>query len=416
MLMAMLNRLPNKMKKILIPLFLLTAGMLYASGVFAQSPDEMYLAGNASLKKGDYNKAVENLSMAITRDNADERLFIHRGDAFLKLDNPEQAIKDYNEANEINPGVADLSLARVYAMEGDAVKAVSCLKNHLESPFRIAEDSIKKDPAFNRIQESAEWQNLWQNEWYNDSEKSVADAKYYLRKTNLDQAISVLDEAARKDPNNTMVLLARANAFMKQANYGAAAGDYSAAISKDKMLTEAYAGRGKANIYMRRFKEAVSDFNRVLKDDPSAFDAYLKRAEANAGLSNWDAAVRDMQVYLKYFDDDLHAIYICGGYYYSSGDYMNALKCFNRNLKEDPNNAQYFKARGMTYLKTNTYKYAASDLSMSLDLNAEDSEAWMYHGLAAIKTGDVQNGCSSLRRAQSMGNTEAVKYVLDNCQ
>lgn len=416
MLMAMLNRLPNKMKKSLTPLFLLTAGMLYASGLFAQSPDEMYLAGNASLKKGDYNKAVENLSMAISRDNADERLFIHRGDAFLKLNDPEQAIKDYNEANEINPGVADFSLARVYALQGDVVKAVSCLKDHLGSAFRIEEDSIKKDPAFNRIQESAEWQNLWQNEWYNDSEKSVADARYYLRKRNVDQAISILDKALSKDPANTMVLLARANAFIKQSNFGAAAGDYSSAISKDKMLTEAYAGRGKANIYLGRFKEAVSDFNRVLKDDPSDFETYLKRAEANAGLSNWDAAVKDMQVYLKYFDDDLHAVYVCGGYYYSAGDYINALKCFNRNLKEDPNNAQYFKARGKTYLKTNTYKYAVSDLSMSLDLNAEDSETWMYHGLAAIKTGDAQNGCSSLRRAQAMGNTDAVKLVLENCQ
>ncbi len=105
----------------------------------------------------------------------------------------------------------------------------------------------------------------------------------------------------------------------------------------------------------------------------------------------------------------------CGEYYYDGGDYMNALKYFNINLKEDPVNSQYFKARGKTYLKTATYKYAMSDLSMSLDLNPDDAETWMYLGLAKIQSGDKTNGCSDLQKAQQLGNTEVLKYIVDNC-
>ena len=76
----------------------------------------------------------------------------------------------------------------------------------------------------------------------------------------------------------------------------------------------------------------------------------------------------------------LWALYQCGEYYFEAEDYINALKCFNRNLKEDPNNGLYYKARGKTYLKTATYRYAISDLSMSLDLRPDDAETWMYHG------------------------------------
>jgi tetratricopeptide (TPR) repeat protein len=159
----------------------------------------------------------------------------------------------------------------------------------------------------------------------------------------------------------------------------------------------------------------VNDFNKALRENPADFKLYLKRAEAYAGQMNWQRAIKDVQMYLKYFGDDQNATFQCGEYYYSSGDYMNALKYFNSNLQDDPNNAVYFKARGKTYLNTGTNKYAVSDLSMSLDLNPNDAETWMFHGLAAIRTGNMEAGCSSLRRAQAMGNNAAVKHLIENC-
>jgi hypothetical protein len=52
---------------------------------------------------------------------------------------------------------------------------------------------------------------------------------------------------------------------------------------------------------------------------------------------------------------------------------------------------------------------------MALDLNPNDDETWMFHGVALIKSGN-DNGCASLKKAQSMGNAEAVKYILENCR
>jgi tetratricopeptide (TPR) repeat protein len=390
-------------------------GLSCGLSVFCQSPDEMYLAGSANLIKGEYGKAVENLSMAISRDNADEQLFIRRGNALLKMNEMDRAVADFNEANQIKPDVADLWLARAFANEGDAGRAVSYLQNHLQSVFRINEDSIKKDPSFNKIQESAEWEALWQKDWYTGTDKAIADAQFYSRKKQYDEAVSALDKAVLLEPDNTRVLLERGKVFMRQGNFAAAAGDFSSAISKDKTLTPAFKARGVAYLNLEKYKDAAADFTRALRDDVSDFDIYLKRAASFAGLENWTAAIKDMQVYMKYFENDPGAVFTCGEYYYDSQDYINALKCFNRNLKEDPNNPAYFKARGMTYLQTNTYRFAVNDLSMSLDLNPYDSETWMYHGLAAIKTGDTADGCSSLRHAQSMGNAEAVRYVLENC-
>ena len=176
-----------------------------------------------------------------------------------------------------------------------------------------------------------------------------------------------------------------------------------------------YYNRALAFLGAGRFKDALADFNKALREFPENFDGYLKRAEAYAGMENYEAARKDVLFYLNYFNDDQKAVFQCGEYYYDGGDYMNALKYFNINLKEDPVNGLYFKARGKTYLKTATYKYAMSDLSMSLDLNPDDGETWMYLGLAKIQSGDKTNGCSDLHKAQQLGNTEVLRYIVDNC-
>jgi Flp pilus assembly protein TadD len=95
---------------------------------------------------------------------------------------------------------------------------------------------------------------------------------------------------------------------------------------------------------------------------------------------------------------------------------MNSLRCFNSNLKEDQANPVYFKARGKAYLKTSTLQYAISDLSMSLDLNPEDGETWMYLGVAKLQAGLKEEACSDFRKAIQLGMTAALQYQVDNCR
>jgi tetratricopeptide (TPR) repeat protein len=405
------------------------------SGIFninGQPTDENYLSGCALFKKGQNSKALERLALAISRNNADENLFIKRGEVLLASGDIENAIKDFDEANIIYPGVADLWLARAYSLSGETDKAISCLKSHLESDLRLPGDSIKKDPAFDNIQTTAAWEALWNREWYSDEEKAVAEADYYNRKQLYDEAIAILNKEIAGNPSSKLLLSSRGKVYFNQGNYAAAIADYTAALNLEKkdanqkrnrsfFLTPegvggGYPSRGLAYLKAERYKDATNDFTRAIKDHPENFQLYLLRAESYAGQNDWQSAIKDIQFYLKYFEDDQHALYLCGKLYYGSEDYINALKYFNRNLKDDPNNSLYYKARGMTYLKTSTYRYAINDLSMSLDLNPDDAETWMYLGVAKIQSGDEENGCSDLKRSQQMGNAEAVRYMVEDCR
>jgi tetratricopeptide (TPR) repeat protein len=410
-----------------IILVLLAFALVFSQGAKSQTPDAGLLAGCAFYRSGNYTKALESFTVAISRNNADERLFLYRGRVLLELKDYENAIKDFSEANEIIPGIGDIWLAKANALAGNADQALAFLKSHLSSDFRMPEDSIKKDRAFEGLHASQGWYALWEKDWYNDQEKAGKEAAYYLKKGQPDKAISYLDEQITGPQSGPGLFALRGKVYLKQGNYAAAIADYTSALNMGKKAGQSqplptlnpeessYYNRALAYSGAGRFKDALADFNRALREFPENFDGYLQRAAVYAGMENYEAARKDVLFYLNYFKDDQKAIFLCGEYYYDGGDFMNALKYFNINLKEDPVNALYFKARGKTYLKTATYKYAMSDLSMSLDLNPDDSETWMYLGLAKIQSGDKANGCSDLHKAQQMGNTEVLKYIVDNC-
>jgi tetratricopeptide (TPR) repeat protein len=383
---------------------------------FPQAPDAFYLAGCASFKKGEYSNAVENFSAAISHNNADEQLFIKRGMALLHQKDFDGATSDFKEANLIYPGMADIWLSRSYALSGDYGNAVALLKSHLQSEFRLPEDSIKRDPAFDGLQTTVEWDALWQQDWYNREEKIAGEADYFCKKKLFEQANSLVSEAIAASPDNKLFLALRGKISMDQENYAASIADYSAALNLDKNYSAVYPLRAVAYYKAGRYRDAVNDLNRAIRTDPAGFSLYLQRAGAYAAIQSWEPAIKDMLFYLKYFENDQEAMHQCGEYCFESGDYINALKYFNKNLKEDPNNSVFYKSRGKTYLKTATYRYAISDLSMSLDLNPDDAETWMYLGIAKIESGDKENGCSDLERARNMGESRSIKFTIENCR
>ncbi len=387
----------------------------YGAILLGQPVDDQYLQGSAFALKGEYQNAIEQYSQVIYRNNADENLFLKRGAVYLNMGKFNEALTDFNEANEINPHLADIWIARVYSMEGNAELAVQFLKSHLTSPFRLQEDSIKRDIAFDRIQETAAWFALWENDWYDNTEKILSEADRYVKRKQYEKAIAFIDDQLASESDYRLLVI-RGKAFMGQQNFAAAAGDFSSALNIQKQIPGLFAQRGHAFLKTGRAKEAVSDFTKALKEDPADFSLYPLRAQAYANLKNWTSAIKDMQMVLKYFEEDMNAVFVCGTYYYEAADYINALKCFNRNLKDDPNHSEYYKARGKTYYKTGTYRYSINDLSMSLDLNPNDAEVWMYYGIASIKSGDKDTGCSSLKKSKDLGNTEVLQYIIDFCQ
>ncbi len=382
----------------------------------AQDASELYLMGAAALRQGNYDQAEGYLTSALTGAVDRTSCYMKRGEAFYRMRQYERALSDFLAAGELQPGVGDLWLARTYACLGSFEQSLSFLRKHLASPLHETESLIRKDDAFDRLQYTDGWYDLWEQEWYSQDEKLLSEVAYYSGRGNTADAFALVDRGIAEKPGNASLLNARGKLNVKAGNYAAAIADFSAAIQADRNNGEYLAARGFAYCKAGRYKDAISDFNRVLAADPGYFDAYTGRAEAYAASGSYDLAARDLQTYLKYFPGDLPSLFLSGEYSFRQGKYIQALDFFNLILKADPDNAAYYKARGKTYLMTRTYGYAIRDLTMSLDLDPDDGETYRYLGQARLASGDAESACSDFEKARRLGDSQAVKYILENCR
>jgi tetratricopeptide (TPR) repeat protein len=382
----------------------------------AQTGQDDYLHGVADVMKEDYTSAVDNLTMALESGLPGYRVLMKRGEAWYNLGQFDLAIRDFIEVNAILPEAADFWLSKCYAAIGNVRSAVSSLERHLRSDFRLPEEEIKKDPAFDALQLSDEWFLLWQGDWYNAEEKVIQEASYHLERGSTGDALNEIESALAKGIEGSGILAFRGRIYLEEHNFGPAISDFTVALEREDNNDQYYFYRGVANIGVGRFKEAVGDFTRVLREEPDRFEAYLLRAKAYAGMKSYDLALEDANTYLEYFDSDQDAIFLCGGIYFQQGDYLSALECYNKNMKSDPYNAAYFKARGMTYAMTRTFQYAVNDLSMSLDLDPSDGETWLYLGIAELGSGNGTAACSDFEQARRLGEARALEYIVEKCQ
>ncbi|MBN1158660.1 MAG: tetratricopeptide repeat protein [Bacteroidales bacterium] len=401
------------MKKLCI---ILITGLSVLNSLTGQTADEYYLKGVAYIEQDSNRLAADNLTRALELNQSDVKILLKRGEAYYCLNERNRAIADFQAANEIIPGAADIWLARCFAQNGDDKNVLSYLEKHLASAYRLPETQIKRDPAFDGLQLTDEWYTLWQKEWYTPEEVMMREAEYYMDRDRPDEALKLVESALTGGMTGPALFCLRGRINLVQGYYAPAISDLTSAINQDKSHVDCYQYRGQANLGAGRYKDAADDFTRVLRDQPEYFEGYLKRAEAYAGMESYDLAVQDMLHYLKYFGSDQTAIYRCGEYCFMKGDYLNALKYFNMNMQADGDNALYYKARGKTYTMTRTYRYAIYDLTMSLDLDPSDGETWMYLGIARLETGDRAAACSDFQKALRAGETRALRYIIDHCQ
>jgi len=385
-------------------------------GSNAQETDDLYCKGVANLKTGNYYEAINFLTSAIKLEPNNSLLYLKRGEAYYQSNLLDNALNDFLETYTLDKNKANLWLSRTYARIGNEEKSLFYLREHLNSGYHLKEKYIKKDSAFDKLQYTDGWYVLWQENWYTGEEEIEDEVEYLLHKEKYLDALSLLDEKISESENPRTLYACRAKVYSKLNNYKGAVADWDNAIALERNIQDYYIERGKVYYKLGKFEDAAEDFTKVLRKDPAYFSLYIERAHAYAQSKKYSLAIRDVETYLGYFEDNQEAIALCGDLYYLDENYIEALKYYNRNLRLDKSKPEYYKARGKTYLKTRTYRFAINDLSMALDLFPNDGETYLLKGIALFESGDVEGACSDWNKARKYGETRAVEYLFKHCQ
>jgi len=381
----------------------------------SQHSEDARIDAFGKFESGAYNEAVDAFNKLLTENSInDQKIELYRGIAEYKLKNYQAAISDLKASGDKNNSGSDIWLARVYADLNDKQNAIFYIQRYLQKADDPFPEKINKDSAFRFLYRTNEWLDLWQKNWMNDTQKALLDADYYLSGKDFGQAHQIIENEIIKNGTNTQLIAFNSEIYEKEGNLELALNEVNKAITIDPESNELLKLKASYLSSLGKFSDAVIDLNHVVKNCPEDFDARYSRAGAALNAKQIELAKSDIQLYLKYFGTE-KTFYLAGQIYYASGEYLNALKYFNRLMDKKYPDVRYYRARGMTYYQTNSFDQAVYDLSMSLDLEPGNAEANLYLGLAQYYNGNAKSACYYWNRAKELGELKSITYLQKYC-
>jgi tetratricopeptide (TPR) repeat protein len=136
--------------------------------------------------------------------------------------------------------------------------------------------------------------------------------------------------------------LDRGKAYAATRQFDRAISDLNIAIEKNPNDAKAYGLRGLAYKYQDRYDKAISDFNRAVEINPKAAAQgriYFERGGAYAMKGQYDNAISDYTKAIEIDSKNADAYYLRGSTYRDRGRYEKAISDFTKAIEIDPGHA-----------------------------------------------------------------------------
>jgi tetratricopeptide (TPR) repeat protein len=287
-------------------------------GLAAQDTAPAREAGVA-LARGSFDQAVALYTTALqdkTLPN-ERRAVLHtdRGVAYARLQNPKEAIEDFNRAIQLYP-----EYAAIYNNRGNVLLGIGAVR----------------------------------------------------------EAMKDFDRALVLAPGYAAAYSNRAGAQLRLGEINLAIADYSKAISLVPANPAAYTGRGRAHLAAGRPQSAIRDFTRAVGFDARFSAAYRARAEARMMIERYDEAIEDFSRAIAFETRNADLYVLRGLAYLAADNAASAVKDFSTAIEINPRNARAYAARGLAYAKASAYEDALNDLGRAIELEPRSPKAFAY--------------------------------------
>jgi tetratricopeptide (TPR) repeat protein len=404
--------------------------------------------------------AIAQYKLAIASDPHFLQPFMQMAECYLEKRDTAQALAAYNEALKLNPGLVpvQLRLAEMHAALGNRDTSIQFAQQVLErqpsnvtARLLLSRGLIAQHELARAQQElnaliaqnpnsaliNAELGNL------SMTQGRQADAeRYYARAVQLDStnvdalnglvvidlsrrkpdaAFARLDDALRRSPNNSKLLLLAAQTRIATGDSRASEELLKKTIAADPQNMRAYSTLGAVYARQGKLAEAQKQFESISAAEPKAIfprtmagilyqlqnnpaaaqQAYesVLQLDPRAGVAannlaymyasgngNLDVALRLAQTAKQQLPDDPDVSDTLGWIYFRKGLPELAIRPISESTQKDPKNAIYQYHLGLAYAKTGNKAAARQALERALALDANfDGAADARTTLAALK-------------------------------
>lgn len=310
--------------------------------------------GNLNGALGLYNEALADQSLTNDRRAT---IFSDRGALYARLNQPKQAIDDFNRAVQLFP-----EYPAIYNNRGSALLAIGLAREAVKDFDR----AIVLSPGY-----AAAYNNR---------------AAAYLELKQTAAAIADFTRAIELSPQALAPLNGRGRALLASGRPQAALRDFTRAIATDARFSLGYRNRAEARMQLERFGEAAEDLSRAVAFEPEEAEVYVQRGLAYLAARNTEAALKD----------------------------------FARAIELDSGLAQAYAYRGLTHARINAFAEAEADLARALEIDPRLAFAYAVRAFAAVQSGQLDLARRELERAIKIAPEQAevlwVKGIVEEAQ
>ena len=238
-----------------------------------ENPSAFFQRGYAYYQLRNLPQSLSDFTQVINLDPTSSLAFsslFYRGNLRMSLGDSQGAVRDYNQAIEV-----DSTDARAFVQRGQAENALGRSGNALKSYSQ----AIRLDP------------NL-----------AAAYLNRCLTKSNLNDqpgAISDCTEATGINPNLISAYQNRGLAYHRAGNYRGAISDLNVAIKLDGEDATSYYQRGLIRLDLQDKDGAIGDFNTAIQFKSDHVFAYYQRGLVQEKYGNLDGAIADLEMAMK---------------------------------------------------------------------------------------------------------------------
>lgn len=234
---------------------------------------------------------------------------------------------------------------------------------------------------------------------------------------NLDKA---LDEIRLANTMNLQPMYRQmeGNILFAQKKYGEAYDIYNQLTNTNLKSAELYFSAA-------RCKEMLKDTTAMLALMDSAMNCFTKpylkeaapflwsRAQARLESKKFRDAINDMNDY-----EELMKAQVNDNFYYIRHQaeidgklYQQALNDITRAIVMNPKETLYYAEKASLEIRVGLYDNAIATAQESLIVDPEDSDGYLFLGVAQCLKGNKKEGLQNLKKAQEMGNLQAEKQI-----
>ncbi|MGM0574889.1 MAG: tetratricopeptide repeat protein [Myxococcota bacterium] len=455
-------------------------------------PDDLYLMARVARSRGNEERAIQYYERAIEQAPGYEPALFDLGDLFLAREKIPEAQETFEKLLEKNPkhSGAKLALAQITLYEKGYDKAKALIDEALamarqtdnpEEQFRAfwlkatlaeaqgnAEDKrkalqraleIRPDDERTALalaqllgqqglhQEALRRLKECQKAGCNSSQFYTALVDAYEQNGQPEDARSQLNEALRKHPNDTGLLMLHAEKEREAEHYKTAKNIYATILEKDPTYIDSYLELADLQLREGRQSEAVETLQegaervdnelpllerlaetqmkvgatlkaketmgRILEMDPNNTDAKLRFAELLAGLGFYEESS-------GYYGDLDVAGALNGEQLLDYAEVLFELKRLDEAMKHvqavlsaDPLDLRATVLRGAVHSARGAYDKADEDLRKALKLDSENADAYYYLGLNEMNRGRMAGAVEHLSKAATLAPEDLdIRYHL----